>query len=212
MVFKPLGQSRRHGVFRGLSPQAKLQAPQNWNMKHYKIMEIFKNLYVNPPARTQSPLLTTFWQRFCIWDVILQLSAVASRLCLFSFAGRLLHHSILSSDAYTLSCRCMGFKDPCPLSLMHAVDLLLGCCWIWNFLARWCPLNCDQVPLNICPLIFFPSGTHRFPYFPGCSLDFFDIVREYTSPPRDSARQLPLASLLEWHDCGLLVAFKSPKL
>jgi len=33
----PGDQSRRHGkVLVGLSPQTKLQAPPNWNVKHYK--------------------------------------------------------------------------------------------------------------------------------------------------------------------------------
>jgi len=35
-------QSRRHrGAVVGLAPQTKLQAPQNWNVKHYKWVEFW---------------------------------------------------------------------------------------------------------------------------------------------------------------------------
>jgi len=52
--------ARRQGVdFGGLHSQTKLQAPPNWNMKHYKSFEflsIFRVLI--PPTQTQSPAET----------------------------------------------------------------------------------------------------------------------------------------------------------
>jgi len=43
-------QSRRHvGDLVSLVPQTKLQAPKNWNMKHYKLVECSSNLNVKPP-------------------------------------------------------------------------------------------------------------------------------------------------------------------
>jgi len=46
-------QSRHHGgALVGLVPQTKLQAPPNWNLKHYKLVEFSSNFNVKPPART----------------------------------------------------------------------------------------------------------------------------------------------------------------
>jgi len=64
-------QSRRHvgGLLRVKSPQTKLQAPLNWDMKHYKWVEFLSIFGMSSPptAQTQSPLLKTFWPRFWLW-------------------------------------------------------------------------------------------------------------------------------------------------
>ena len=46
--------SPREG-FGGHSPPKKLQAPPNWNMKHYKLVEFLSDLYVNPPFTNVKP-------------------------------------------------------------------------------------------------------------------------------------------------------------
>ena len=53
-------QFRRHGEFLGAwPPQAELQAPLNWNTKHYEKIEILLNFRVSiPPTQTQSPAET----------------------------------------------------------------------------------------------------------------------------------------------------------
>jgi len=49
-------QSRRHGgVLVGLSPQAKLQAPPNWNKKHYKFVKFLSNLNVKTCPNAMPP-------------------------------------------------------------------------------------------------------------------------------------------------------------
>jgi len=58
----------------GLAPQTKIQAPPNYNMKHYKLVEFLSKLNVKPPwpkrkvppHKRKALLLTTFWQRFCL--------------------------------------------------------------------------------------------------------------------------------------------------
>jgi len=57
-----------------LSPQTKLQASPNWNLKHYKSVEFLSILNVKPtlperkppPHKRKASLLTTFWRRFCL--------------------------------------------------------------------------------------------------------------------------------------------------
>jgi len=50
-------QSHRHGgAFGRVAPQTKLQAPQKWNMIHYKSVEFSSIFRVSrPPAQTQCP-------------------------------------------------------------------------------------------------------------------------------------------------------------
>jgi len=43
------------GLWWDYLPQTKLQAPPNWNMKHYKSVEFLLNLNVKPPAQTSRP-------------------------------------------------------------------------------------------------------------------------------------------------------------
>jgi len=45
---KPVPSPR--GALVGLSPQVKLQAPQNWNMKSYKSMQLLTTLNVKPTS------------------------------------------------------------------------------------------------------------------------------------------------------------------
>jgi len=44
----------------GLAPQTKLQAPPNWNVKHYKLVEFLSNLNVKPPVRERKPPIDDF--------------------------------------------------------------------------------------------------------------------------------------------------------
>jgi len=45
----------------GLAPETKLQAPPNWNMKHYKSVEFLSIFRVSsPPAETQNPPIKNF--------------------------------------------------------------------------------------------------------------------------------------------------------
>jgi len=65
------------GCFWGLTPQTKLQAPPNWNMKHYKSFVFCHFLKrgdppykpKDPPQKRKAPLLKTFWRRF--WSTLL---------------------------------------------------------------------------------------------------------------------------------------------
>jgi len=58
-------QSRRHGeASGGFTPQTKLQAPQNWNMKHYESVEFLSIFECQAPLhKRKAPLLKTFWRR-----------------------------------------------------------------------------------------------------------------------------------------------------
>jgi len=60
-------QSRRHGgALVGLVPPNKAPCPLNRNMKHYKSVKFLSIFRMSSPhAQTQSPLLKTFWRRFC---------------------------------------------------------------------------------------------------------------------------------------------------
>ena len=54
-------QSCRHGgAFGGLAPQTKLQAPPNWNIKHYKSVEFLSIFSVKPPRRKAKPPIENF--------------------------------------------------------------------------------------------------------------------------------------------------------
>jgi len=49
-------QSLSEVAFGGISPQTKLQAPPNWNMKQYKSVEVCQIVEL------EAPLLKTFWR------------------------------------------------------------------------------------------------------------------------------------------------------
>jgi len=54
-------QSRRYGgALVGLVPQTKLEAPQNGNMKHYKLMEFVKFECQAPPRSNVKPFIDDF--------------------------------------------------------------------------------------------------------------------------------------------------------
>ena len=82
------------GAFLGLAPQTKLQAPQNWNMKKYKLVEFLSiwNGELSPHERKapshkrKAPLLTTSWLRF--WLGMLSVMAREERATLPKFASR----------------------------------------------------------------------------------------------------------------------------
>jgi len=62
-------QSRRHGGdLVGLAPQTNLEAPPNWNMKHYKSVEFLLDLNVKPPLqKCQAPrtnLKPPYWRLY----------------------------------------------------------------------------------------------------------------------------------------------------
>ena len=94
-----INQPRRHGGFGGLShPQTKLQAPPNWNMKHYKLVEFLSNLNVKSPLNERTaPLLTTFWRRFWYQSMLPLGSALLISDCC------ILHHQTTSSFFATVS-------------------------------------------------------------------------------------------------------------
>jgi len=46
------------GALVGLVPQTKLQAPTNWNMKHFKLVEFLANLNAKPPIHEHKALLS----------------------------------------------------------------------------------------------------------------------------------------------------------
>jgi len=46
------------GGFGGLILQTKLQVPQNWNLKHYKLVEFLSNLNVKTRCKNAKPPLT----------------------------------------------------------------------------------------------------------------------------------------------------------
>jgi len=60
-------QSRSHGGFGEHIPPNKASGSLNWNVKHYKSVEFLSIFRMSShPAEPQSPLLKTFWRRFCL--------------------------------------------------------------------------------------------------------------------------------------------------
>jgi len=87
-------QSRRHGgALVVLASQTKFQAPPNWNVKHYKLVEFWLILCQAhphkrkaPPQNRKAPLLKTFGDgSVCMLQQVRAVTCMQFRLVLFKW-------------------------------------------------------------------------------------------------------------------------------